>query len=162
MRAAPGHGDGTTRECGAGRPAAVKYAGGAAAVTHPPPAIPRRSPLRSASMGRPRPAARHLTGRASTPRGADWGPRPGRDRSRSDATGAAGGTRQAKATARAFLPAPPPCPRARPLFSPQRETLSARWRRAALHLLLPRTLTLRRGWRLSSWRAGEGRKALRS
>lgn len=41
--AAPGHGGSAARECGAGRPAAVKYAGGAAPVTHhrrPLPAAP--------------------------------------------------------------------------------------------------------------------------
>lgn len=57
--AAPGHGGSTAHECGAGRPAAVKYAGGAAAVTH------RRRPLPAAPPGafqardRPRPAAGH-------------------------------------------------------------------------------------------------------
>lgn len=77
-------------------------------MTHPPPAIPHRSPLRSASTRRPRPAARHPSGCASTR--ADWGPRPGQDRPRSDATGAAGGSRQTEAADRAPLTAPPPRP----------------------------------------------------
>lgn len=58
--AAPGHGGSTAYECGAGRPAAVKYAGGAAAVTH------RRRPLSAAppsafrERDQPRPAAGYL------------------------------------------------------------------------------------------------------
>lgn len=57
--AALGHSGSTTHECGASRPAAVKYAGGAVAVTQ------RRRPLPAAPPGafrarhRPRPATRY-------------------------------------------------------------------------------------------------------
>lgn len=142
-------------------------------MTHPPPAIPRRSPLRSASTRRPRPAARHPSGCASTPRDADWGPRPGQDRPRSDATGAAGGSRQTEAADRAPLAAPPPRPVPAGAVSlrhsagdPHRNMAAdsappapapAACGRAAPH---PDGAAARRGWRLQSWRAGEGRKSI--
>lgn len=49
--AAPGHGGSTARECVAGRPAAVKYAGGAAAVTHRRRPLPAAPPLALSERG---------------------------------------------------------------------------------------------------------------
>ena len=118
VRAAPGSGDGTTRECGAGRPAAVKYAGGAAAVTHPPPAIPRRSPPALCEHGAASPSG-------STPRRPRFDnsgrglETPARAGPLSERCNRCGGRHPAARGGRTGTPGgAAPCSRARPLFGP--------------------------------------------